>query len=60
MVFDKFGSDQWDFRPTVFHIKAQDVEFPKIIQNSLNASTHLSDPISFDIEGTPAEVWSSD
>ncbi|OBQ33149.1 MAG: hypothetical protein AN485_19500 [Anabaena sp. MDT14b] len=49
VVFDKFGSHQWDFRPTFFSIRNPNVTPCEIRCNAQNSAKYISDPIRFDV-----------
>lgn len=49
VVFDKFGTQQWDFRPTFFIIQNPDISTCEISCNAQESAAYCSDPISFDI-----------
>lgn len=50
VVFDKFGTQQWEFRPTFFSIHNLNITPCEITCDAQNAADYISDPIHFDIE----------
>jgi hypothetical protein len=50
VVFDKFGTQQWEFRSTFFSIQNPKITPCEITCNAQNAADYISDPIRFDIE----------
>jgi hypothetical protein len=50
VVFDKFGPQQWDFRPTFFMIQNPNITLCEITCDAQNAKFYISDPVRFDIE----------
>jgi len=50
VVFDKFGSQQWDFRPTFFSIKNPTMTSCEITCNAQQAAAYVSDPVRFDVK----------
>lgn len=49
VVFDKYGSNQWDFRPTFFSIRNPNVTSCEITCNAQSSAAYISDPIRFDV-----------
>lgn len=50
VVFDKFGSGSWDFKPTFFSVKNPSMASCEITCDAKNAASYISESISFDIE----------
>lgn len=50
VVFDRFGTQQWDFRPTFFSIRNPNIKPCEIICNAQDAAAYISDPIRFDVK----------
>jgi hypothetical protein len=50
VVFDRFGPQEWDFRPTFFTIQNHSITPCETTYSAQNAAAYVSDPIRFDIE----------
>lgn len=56
VVFDKFGSQQWDFRPTFFTIQNPNISPCEINCSAQKDASYISEPIRFDIEDCNFDV----
>lgn len=56
VVFDKFGPQEWDFRPTFFTIQNLNITPCETTCDAQNVAAYLSDPIRFDIEHYSQEI----
>jgi hypothetical protein len=50
IVFDKFGTKKWDFRPTFFSLKNLKIAPCEITCNAQKIVDYVSDPIRFDVQ----------
>jgi len=50
VVFDKFGTQQWDFRPTFFTIQNPTISLCEVTCSAQKGASFVSDPVRFDIE----------
>lgn len=50
VVFDKLGTQQWDFRPTFFTIQNPSISSCETDCSAQKGVSYISDPIRFDIE----------
>jgi hypothetical protein len=50
VVFDKFGTQNWDFRPTFFTIQNPSISPCEINCSAQKGASYISEPVRFDIE----------